>query len=113
MGTVSDVSDTSPGDLAVAFRSFPRRIDQALAAVDDPAARAGAEAHARAARDGLVAAAALLDVRAGDPAGAALALADKITGVHPDAWDDVTLAGLRRSALAIGAEVRAIADLAG
>lgn len=112
MGTVRDVSDTSPGDLAVAFRSFPRRIEQALAALDDPGTRTGAESHARAAHEGIASAATLLGVPAGDPAGTAAAVADKIAGVHPDAWDDVTLAGLRRIALAVGAEVRAVSDLA-
>jgi hypothetical protein len=106
------VSDTSPADLAVAFRSFPRRLRQGLAALDDDAARRAAEPHAAAARAGIVEAARLLGAPAGEPDAAAAAVADRIAAVHPDKWDDATLAGLRRHALAVGAALRAIDDLA-
>lgn len=107
------MSDSSPGDLAVAFRSFPRRLHQGLAALDDDGRRS-ARPHEAAARAGIADAAALVGVPAGsDPESTAAAVADHISAVHPDRWDDVTLAGLRRHALAVGGALRAIDDLAG
>lgn len=108
------VSDSSPADLAVAFRSFPRRLRQALAALDDDGARRAAAPHDDAARRGIAEAARLIGAPAGaDAEATAAAVADRIEAVHPDRWDDAVLDGLRRQALAVGAAVRAITDLAG
>lgn len=106
------MSESSPADLAVAFRSFPRRLSEALGSLA-PDVRARAASHAAAVTSELHAAAAALGVPAqGEPAALAGALADKIDVVRPDAWDDATLAALRRHALAIGASLRSITDLA-
>lgn len=106
------MSDSSPADLAVAFRSFPRRLRQALAALDDDRAREAAP-HAAAIRAGIAEAGSLVGVSAGTSGDdAATAVADRIEATHPDRWDDAVLAGLRRQALSIGAALRAIDDLA-
>jgi hypothetical protein len=107
------VSESSPADLAVAFRSFPRRLSEALGSLA-PDVRARAASHTDAVAHELSAAATALGVPApGDPSAIAGALADKIDAVRPDGWDDATLAALRRHALAIGASLRSITDLAG
>jgi hypothetical protein len=107
------VSESSPADLAVAFRSFPRRLGEALASLA-PDVRARAASHASAVTQDLAAAAAVLGLPgSGEPAAIAGALADKIDSTRPDAWDDATLGALRRHALAIGASLRLITDLAG
>jgi hypothetical protein len=107
------VSESSPSDLAVAFRSFGRRHREAVAALD-ASGRAAAAAHERALGDALARAAAALGVPArGDVAAVGTAVADKVAAVHPDRWDDAVLATVRREAVAAGAALRAIADLAG
>ena len=108
------MSESSPGDLAVAFRSFPRRLAEALAALGgDGAARAAAQPHVRTVTEAMADAAALLGApTAGEPDAVARGVAERITATHPDQWDDVTLAGLRRHGLAAGAALRAIDALA-
>ena len=107
------MSESSPADLAVAFRSFPRRLGEALGSLA-PDVRARAASHADAVARELQAAAAVLGVSGhGEPAAVAGALADKIDAVRPDGWDDATLNALRQHALAIGASLRGIGDLGG
>ena len=107
------MSESSPADLAVAFRSFPRRLGEALGSLA-PDVRARATSHADAVARELEAAAAALGLPGqGEPAAIAGALADKIDAVRPDAWDDAKLKALRQHALAIGASLRRISDLGG
>ncbi len=113
LGTVTSMSETAPSDLADAFRSFPRRLREALDATrDDPTAHATAQRHAAAVERHVADAAGALGVAAGaDPAATAAALADTSGSIHADRWDDAQLAALRQHALAIGGELRAMADL--
>lgn len=110
MATVTPVSESSPSDLAVAFRSFSRRLAEARAALPDADARGRADAHATEVEHGIAAAAALVGA---DPSTGGAGVADRIAATRADAWEDATLQGLRRHASAIGAALRAIADLAG
>lgn len=113
LGTVQRMSDSSPSDLAVAFRSFPRRLKEALDATrDDADAHAVAQRQAQVVERHLADAAAVLGLGgAGDAASVAAALADRIGSIHADRWDEGQLDALRRHALGIGAELRAMADL--
>lgn len=114
LGTVTSMSETAPSDLAVAFRSFPRRLREALDATrDDPDAHATAQRHAATVEQHVADAAGALGVAVGaDAAATAAALADRIASIHADRWDDAPLDALRRHALVIGGELRAMADLA-
>ena len=114
LGTVTSMSETAPSDLAVAFRGFPRRLREALDATrDDASAHATAQRHAATVEQHVAEAAGALGVTAGADVGTtAAALADRIASIHADRWDDGQLAALRQHALAIGSELRAMADLA-
>lgn len=113
LGTVRSMSESSPSDLAVAFRSFPRRLKEALDATrDDPDAHAAAQRQALVVERHLADAATVLGVStSGDPTTVAAALADRIGSIHADRWDVAQLETLRRHALGIGRELRALADL--
>jgi hypothetical protein len=94
------MSSASPSDLAVTFRSVPRRMREAQG--DVPADLVAP--HTRSIQDHLSEAGRLL--RSGsDPA----QIADAITGVRPNSWDEAVLARLRTIALELGTDLRAIA----
>ncbi|MEO5900192.1 MAG: hypothetical protein ABIR68_08675 [Ilumatobacteraceae bacterium] len=92
------MSTTSPADLAITFRSVPRRVREALGD-DQPAS--GAELHEQ-----LAQAASLL----GTPTDAT-AIADAIDRTRADAWDTATLDSLRTVALEVGLQLRQLAAL--
>ncbi len=96
------MSNSSPDDLAVAFRSFTRRLHEAQG--DAPAettASATAECHSQ-----LAAAGRLLGTSA-DPE----SIADAISNRPADEWDEPTLDALRTIALDLGRLVRHVASL--
>ena len=97
------MSSASPDDLAITFRSVPRRLREAQAdAPHEVTANPTAELH------GLVQEAARLMGTNADPA----AIADAISSTHADAWDDSILDRLRQIALDLGRLLRHIATLA-
>jgi hypothetical protein len=97
------MSSSSPSDLAVTFRSIPRRLREALG--DTPAAGATAISAELSEQVGIAAG---LMHTAADPG----AIADAIEEVPADDWDDATLTELRSAALDIGRLLRAIAAVA-
>ncbi|MDQ1422831.1 MAG: hypothetical protein QOD72_329 [Acidimicrobiaceae bacterium] len=101
------MADTSPADLAVAFRSFARRLRDILSEADgDPAA---AHAYIDALTTTVNDAAAQLGVGAGaDLAATGQAIAHRIEETPSDKWDDHALSSLRASALAAGNHLRQI-----
>ena len=104
------MSGSSPEDLAVAFRSFPRRLEQALAAAGGDPARAGAaNALAPAVTSAFADAASALRVPGNDAA----AIAHRIESTPADQWDEAVLERVRAAALAAGRAIRAVADAAG
>lgn len=90
------MSNSSPADLAVTFRSIPRRLREAYG---DDTPRPGTDVATQ-----LAAAARLLGTTA-DPE----AIARAIESVKADQWDPGTLDGLRQVGLEVGAELRRIA----
>jgi hypothetical protein len=104
----------SPGDLVVAFRSFGRRLDEALEPTKDDPARADAGSPSArqlsAELSGVVAeAATVMGVNApGDVRAGGAAVADAIAAVPPDAWDGARLERLRTLALDGGRLLRQI-----
>ena len=97
------MSSSSPGDLAVTFRSIPRRLREAIG--DTPAS---ATADIASELNDQIAIAAQAIRSAADPT----AIADAIEAVPADAWDDATLNSLRTCALDVGRLLRAIAAAA-
>jgi hypothetical protein len=97
------MSSSSPRDLAVTFRSIPRRVHEA---------RDGAPPEVTAAivteLDEQIAIAARLMHSQPDPT----TIAGAIEAVPADAWDDATLAALRSTALDIGRLLRAMVAVA-
>ncbi|MBK5333388.1 MAG: hypothetical protein JJD93_15535 [Ilumatobacteraceae bacterium] len=97
------MSSSSPSDLAVTFRSVPRRLGEAIG--DTPAsATAGIVSEL----NEQIAIAAKIMHSAADPG----AIADAIEAVPADAWDEAALNSLRTTALDIGRLLRAIAAAA-
>ncbi len=94
------MSSTSPSDLAISFRSIPRRLREAQA--DTPSA--ATQQHTSAISNHLAAAGVLMRSTA-DPA----AIADAIDAVAADDWNDDTLNSLRSIALDLGSALRAVA----
>jgi hypothetical protein len=102
------VSGASPEDLAVAFRSFPRRLQEALTASEDDSERAArAKALVPRVTQAIDDAAGALGVPSGDAA----AVAQRIASIPADRWDVGVLDRVRRAALDAGQAIRAIADL--
>ncbi|HEY7626532.1 MAG TPA: hypothetical protein VH761_05670 [Ilumatobacteraceae bacterium] len=94
---------SSPSDLAVAFRSIPRRLREARGdAPDDVTAGIIAEVDEQ-----IAIAAGLMHCRPD-----AEAIAQAIELVPADAWDADTLNGLRTGALDLGRLLRALAAVA-
>jgi hypothetical protein len=101
------MADTSPSDLAVAFRSFARRLNDILSeATGNPGA---AQAHIGALTATVNDAAAQLGVSPGaDLAATGQAIAARISDTPADKWDDRTLDALRAAALAAGNHLRQV-----
>ena len=97
------MSSSSPSDLAVTFRSIPRRLREARGDAPDHVT-AGISTEL----DQQIANAASLMHSAAEPG----AIADAIEDVPADAWEDSTLTSLRGTALDIGRLLRAIAAVA-
>lgn len=95
------VTASTPADLAIAFRSLPRRRTEALEEADGASTAAIEQELDRQ----IAAAAALMHA----PADAA-AVGDAIHNRPSDEWDAVTLRSLRQLALDAGAALRRIAD---
>ena len=93
------MSDSSPADLAITFRSLTRRLREARGDLGD-----GAVTTQIAAIDRHLARAAQLMRSTSDPA----AVADAIEAVPADGWGD-ELTELRTIALELGRELRAVA----
>jgi len=104
------MTGSTPGDLAVTFRSVDRRLREALdgTSATDPAV-VGLVAELRAA---VASAASTMGVAAGgdDLATTANAVAARIDRVDADEWDDARLEAVRASALDVGRVLRAIAQ---
>lgn len=97
------MSNSSPADLAVAFRSLPRRLDSAAADAPAPAitaARAGVD-------DAISQVARLL----GAPVSAA-AVADAIDQRRLEDWADSDLQQIQTHADAAGRAIRVLSDAA-
>jgi sulfite reductase alpha subunit-like flavoprotein len=101
------VPGSSPADLAVAFRSFPRRVHEAvaLAKTADERARA-ATADREVARIVNDAAAVMHTSATGHVSDVAAAVADRISAEKADHWDDTRLDALRNLAAAAGRALR-------
>jgi hypothetical protein len=106
----------SPGDLAVAFRSFGRRFREAVQPLERDADRAGrvdsAVQELRGQLDGLIASAAAV-VRApatGDLTASGATVADAILRVPSDAWQPGQLDELRSLALEGGRILRKLEE---
>lgn len=97
------MSTSSPSDLAVTFRSVPRRLREAIGdAPRDATSGITAELNEQLGN------AARLMHSAAEPD----AIADAIDAVPADEWDDTILTSLRGTALDIGRLLRAIAAVA-
>jgi hypothetical protein len=98
---------SAPSDLAVAFRSFARRLREIMDEADgDPAA---ARPHIDALTASVNDAATQLGVGAGgDLAATGQAIATRIEATPADKWDESTLDALRSVALAAGNHLRQI-----
>jgi hypothetical protein len=101
------VSKSSPEDLAVAFRSFARRFDEAVAD-GAPESEMAIEL-----KDLIARVAWSLDVPAGDLRATSNGIADAIATRRANQWTDSELDGLRASALEAGKLLRAIEATAG
>src|SRR5829696_88877 len=96
------MSSTSPSDLAITFRSIPRRLREAQD--DTPAALT--QPHTRAIGDHLATAGALMHTGS-TPA----EIAGAIEAVPAGDWDEQTLDQLRSIALELGRVLRAVAAM--
>jgi hypothetical protein len=96
------MSSTSPSDLAITFRSIPRRLREA----QGDTAAAATQSH-NAVISGHLASAGRLMHTTADPA----QIADAIDALPADEWDEDTLDQLRSMALELGGELRKIAAL--
>jgi predicted carbohydrate-binding protein with CBM5 and CBM33 domain len=106
------VSGASPADLAVAFRSFPRRLHEALAASEgDPDRAAAARTLVPKVSQAVDDAAAALGVPSGDMASAAEAVAARIESIPADRWEVAVLEHVRRAALDAGRVIREISEV--
>ena len=96
------MSSASPADLAITFRSVPRRLREAQGdAPHEVTAAPSSELR------GLLDEAARLMSSSAEPD----SIADAITNAHADDWDDAELARLREIALDLGRLLRHIAAL--
>jgi hypothetical protein len=101
------MSGSSPADLAVAFRSFPRRSHEAVAlakTADDRARAASAEREVT--RIVAEAASVMRSTSTGHLSDVASAVADHIAAEKTEHWDDDRLTKLRDLAAAAGRALR-------
>ena len=98
------MSDSTPADLAVAFRSLARRQREAMGDAN-PASFGGYVAELQSHVD--------TAAKTLGTSGDAAAVAAAIEARHPDDWDDATLALLRTQALEAGSVLRRLAAAAG
>lgn len=97
------MSSASPADLAITFRSVPRRLREAQGtAPHELTAAPTAELH------GLLEDAGRLMGTTGEPN----SIADEIANAHADDWDDSVLGRLREIGLDLGRLLRHIGALA-
>ncbi|MCU1344904.1 MAG: hypothetical protein JWL70_1170 [Acidimicrobiia bacterium] len=103
------MSDSSPADLVVAFRSFGRRLNQALSSAEgDPSRLAAARALVPQLEQVIGEAAHALGIEAGEVGAVSNAVAAHIETIHADQWDDATLKRLRDLAIRAGKALRDI-----
>src|SRR3954469_7284886 len=103
------MTGSSPADLAIAFRSFARRLNQAMnAAEGDPDRLAAARALGPQLEHVISESARALGLEAADVAPTSAAVATHIESIHADQWDDATLNRLRDLALRAGRALRDI-----
>jgi hypothetical protein len=108
------MAGSSPSDLVVAFRSFPRRLREALAQAEGDAERTRA-AEAEAVELGRLVQEAATTVgasAAGDLDAASEAVAARIGSIEPDEWDEARLERLRQLALDGGRVLREVESAA-
>jgi hypothetical protein len=108
------LAGSSPSDLAVAFRSFPRRLREALALAEGDAERTrAAETEAGELSRVVREAAGTVGAEApSDLAAAAEAVAARIGAIDPDEWDEAQLERLRELALDGGRVLRQVESAA-
>jgi hypothetical protein len=96
--------------LAVAFRSFPRRLREALALAEGDPARTQAAEDRAAELDRIVQdASATVGASAGaDLAASTEAVAQRVQSIEPDEWDETRLERLRQLALDGGRILREV-----
>jgi hypothetical protein len=104
------VAGSSPSDLAVAFRSFPRRLREAVALAEgDPDRTRAAEARAAELDRVVQDASATVGASAGaDLVAGTEAVAGRIESIEPDEWDEARLERLRTLALDGGRILREV-----
>lgn len=104
------VSASSPADLAVAFRSFPRRVHESVALARTADARAKAASAERVVAKVLTDAAVLLGTRStGHISDVAAGVADFMDDESPEEWRDDRLEKLRALAREAGVALRGAA----
>jgi hypothetical protein len=103
------MTGSSPQDVAVAFRSFPRRLTAVLAGAEDDAHRTSAGPLVSQLDDVVRGAARAVGSRAaGDLPEVAAAVAEAIDRTPPKEWTDERLEQLRQAALEGGRLLRLI-----
>jgi len=105
------MTGSSPADLAVAFRSFARRVREAAARADDAAAVAPLAAEVAAFVAGSAARLGVRPAPGADWPTVAAAVADHIAHVRASEWDEPGLDALRRDSTQIASVIRRIEAL--
>jgi hypothetical protein len=101
----------SPADLAVAFRSFGRRLDESLAPIKNDSEALASVSPLRSELEQIIASAAdsmRVQAPSGDVSATGRAVAAAIESTPSDAWDADRLNRLRKLALDAGAVLRRI-----
>jgi len=107
------MSNSTPDDLAVAFRSFPRRLREALEeSRDDPGKQAATQPLVRRLDDVVGGAAGRLGTSGANLDERCKAVAERIEAVPADKWDAADLEALREAASEAGRYLRQISQLA-
>ncbi len=103
------MTGSSPQDVAVAFRSFPRRLTSILAGAEDDAHRTSAGPLVQQLDDAIRGAARAIGAPStGDLPGVAAGLADAVDNKPAKEWTDELLAEVRDAALEGGRLLRLI-----
>jgi hypothetical protein len=107
------MSGSTPDDLAVAFRSFPRRLREALEeSRDDPGKQAATQPLVRRLEAVVDGAASRMGAHGASVDERCKALAERIEAVPADKWDSADLDALREAATEGGKFLRQISQLA-